>query len=217
MVDVVITTWDDGIGKRAHYLEQVLATWRHWGSSRDLSRPLNLIVSDDGSEGSYIEGIAVAYSAEFVTGPHNGIGASLNRSLQHVTASAWVYTTDDWLLTGSMHLARAEALLDVGYDVVRIGPPHPNLTCTIQFQQGIGWWLDLNTDRGGFVFGTRPFLAKRQIISHLGALPEGVDSYEFERWFDERCKHLALRIASATLHGPWEHIGEYEVGDRPIL
>lgn len=214
MVDVVITTWDDGEGLRASYLGKVCASWRHWASERDLNVIPQLIVSDDGSDNTVVQDIARAFNAMFVSGTHNGIGASLNRSLEYVKGP-WVYTTDDWLLNGPLELGQAEQLLEM-YDIVRIGPPHPNLRCTIRFQQQIGWWLEIDRDSGGYPFGTRPFLARRDLIRRLGPLKEGVDSYEFENWFGHRCLAIGASVAAVTLHGPWEHIGEYAVGNRPV-
>lgn len=217
MVDVVITTWDDGSGKRFQYLDTVLSGWaRRCGVGR------RIIIADDGSDNqTALERVAKMHrhelDIEIVTGPHGGIGTSLNRALA-IVRDNWVYTTDDWMLAGSldMYIGVGLRLLDM-YDVVRLGPVHPNLECTTRFQQGIGWWLEIETGHGGYPFGTRPFLAKPNLINQIGRCPDNVDSYVFETAFNERCVNLGLSVAAVGLHGPWEHIGEYEVGDRPVL
>jgi len=67
------------------------------------------------------------------------------------------------------------------------------------------------------VFGTRPFLASKRFYEKVGPFLEGVDAYVCERDYSDRCNaHGGLRAAALNLVGPWEHIGEYEVGDRPV-
>jgi hypothetical protein len=158
-----------------------------------------------------------------VTGPHGGIGASLNRALARVAHNElWLYTTDDWELQdsydrGSINLDKAIWLIrEEEYDFVRLGPIHPNLPCFTKFTVGPGWWLHLEFG-SGFVFGTRPFLASKRFYEKVGPFLEGVDAYVCERDYSDRCNmHNGLRAAALNLVGPWEHIGEYEVGDRPV-
>lgn len=218
MVDVVITTWDDGSYKRFDYLIKVLTGW-----STRCGVAKRVIIADDGSENAdyLLHSIAQAHrhsmDIEVVTGEHGGIGTSLNRALAKVQ-DLWIYTTDDWYLTSSLDMYVGPAMqLTEYYDVVRLGPVHPNLTCVTRFQQGVGWWLDIDPRSGGYPFGTRPFMAKRRLIEQIGWLPENVDSYAFENWFNQRCIDLDLTVCAVGLHGPWEHIGDYEVGDRPIV
>jgi hypothetical protein len=149
-----------------------------------------------------------------ITSPkHNGIGSSLNHALAKVD-DLWLYTTDDWLLTDTLDLDQAVRLVRNGYDYVRVGPVHPNLECVTRFQVGLGWWLELlNTD--GYTFATRPFLATKVFYNKIGAFLESANSYVVEKDYSLRCarhKH-GLNMAATQLHGPWCHIGDYNVGE----
>jgi len=219
MVTVIMTTWDDGTGLRYEY-----AVACHESLRIGITPNPHIIVTDDGSHNFNNLAMTLKGSrTSLLTGPHNGIGSSLNRAINHLSVldphEPWMYTTDDWLLTDNLDLTRAIQLLDIGYDMVRVGPPHPNLECTIQFQAGIGWWLDIHTylPATGFAFATRPFIAAPSLYRKIGAFKEGVDSYECERDYSDRVwDHGGIKIAAVTLHGPWEHIGEYAVGNRPV-
>jgi len=127
-----------------------------------------------------------------------------------------MYTTDDWLLTESLDLELPLWLLgpEVGYDLVRLGPIHPNLDCRTKFTAGHGWWLDVDS-RYGFAFATRPFLASPSLVQKIGPFDEGMNAYDTERQYSNRCAGNIL-VAAINLAGPWEHIGEFEVGDRDV-
>jgi hypothetical protein len=200
-----MTTYDDGVGLRYDYARMCYEAWRTYHPR------VPILVSDDGS--ANYDSLS-AWVSHGISGPHNGIGASLNRALR-VVKDDWIYTTDDWLLLDSLELDGPIQLLQ-SYDIVRIGPVHPNLRCITRFQEGIGWWLEIDLDSEGYPFGTRPFLARHDVIPRILPLIEGTDSYEFEVWFNQRCKEQNFKLAATTLHGPWEHIGDYEVGDRAI-
>lgn len=181
-------------------------------------RVFELVVTDDGSNDPFAPVWHGGFwgSCSTFTGPHNGIGASLNRALEYVVGP-WMYTTDDWLLTEYLDLDLPLWLLDQGYDLVRLGPIHPNLSCMTQFTAGRGWWLDINTDRGGFAFATRPFLAAPSLVEKVGPFDEGLNAYETERLYSVRCNERRIHVAAINLVGPWEHIGEFEVGDRDLF
>lgn len=150
---------------------------------------------------------------------HHGIGASLNTALEQVQ-DLWMYTTDDWLLTAELDLDGPAYLLRQGYDVVRLGPVHPDLQCVTRFQAGLGWWLDLNQQYGGFAFATRPFLATKDWYLRMGPFDEGLNSYETERLYAERVAHSTSKLAywgGVDLAGPWEHIGTVNVGYREVV
>lgn len=223
MVAVVMTTYNpEPSAPRHRYAAQVLETLAENLECRD--EPIRFIVADDGSP-TPPEFVVPGYlQVDVVTGRHNGIGASLNRALANVgEGELWMYTTDDWELLspydmrGRVNLDLARWLiLEEGYDFVRLGPIHPNLRCVTKFTAGQGWWLHLEFGEG-FVFGTRPFLASKHFYRAVGPFLEGVDAYVCERDYSDRCNaHGGLRAAALNLVGPWEHIGEYEVGDRPV-
>lgn len=226
MVTVVMSTWDDGRGIRHGYMQRCLESWWFFVDS---NIGWEYIIADDGSEVvpeiKYSPLVVGQDAVRLVTGPHNGIGASLNRALSYVApGQPWIYTTDDWKLPDpnddsfyeGLNLGQALQLIQ-RYDIVRLGPVHPNLKCTTKFEVGVGWWLEIDSRQEGYPFGTRPFLANYNVIRALGAFPEGTDSYVFENWFNQRCQDIGFSLASVALHGPWEHIGEYEVGDRPVV
>lgn len=156
-----------------------------------------------------------------VCGPRRGIGGSLNRALQHVLPDdLWLYTTDDWVLTEQYPLDRAWRLIrELNYDYVRLGPPHPNVTAVFRYEQGMGFWLDLDPSAGGFAFATRPFLAHKSFYDMVGKFEEECDAYVCERDYADRVMGLGsalncAEIVVGSLEGPWRHIGKAEVGAR---
>lgn len=185
-----------------------------------------LIVADDSSndyDGLVPHDLIVAaWKGSFITrSGHKGIGASLNLALSHIPdEDFWVYTTDDWVLVHPLNLDGPLKLLTrLGYDLVRLGPIHPDLQCVTRFNQGIGWWLDLLPAYGGFAFATRPFIATKNFVNKIGPFDEGLNSYETERKYAERVAHSTCKLAywgAVNLAGPWSHIGIENVGYRDI-
>jgi hypothetical protein len=212
MVTVVMTTYDDGNGERFEYASRC---WAAWIAHLESICTINLLAADDGSPIEMPNHWRTHWNIGTITGVHNGIGASLNRALAALPESEpWVYTTDDWLLTDYLDLDLPLWLLEQGYDLVRLGPLHPNLECKTLFTAGHGWWLDVDP-HSPFAFATRPFLASPTLVEKIGSFDPGLNAYETERLYMERC-HGRILVAATTLHGPWEHIGEYEVGDREV-
>lgn len=213
MVTVVMTTYKPTENApRFQYAEECLVCLR---LNLRCCETIDYHLADDGSP--FIEelhALARRLGASFTTIKHNGIGASLNAAVAHMS-SPWMYTTDDWALEGQLDLDMPLWLLSQGYDVVRLGPIHPNLRCITRHHAGM-WWLDIDTAYGGFAFATRPFLAAPSLIAKVGLFDEGVNAYEAERLYAERCRDANVRIAAINLLGPWNHIGEYEVGHLPI-
>lgn len=216
MVTVVMTTYNPvPEAPRFDYAVECLEYLRAHLSG---PQPIAYIVADDGSPVQPHQGSDLRHRAQYVTGPHNGIGASLNRAMALLAFDEpWIYTTDDWRLQELLDLALPLHLLDIGYDIVRLGPIHPNITCRTQFEHPYGWWLDLDVHSNQYVCGTRPFLASPRLIEKVGPFEEGVDSYRAEIDFCARCELYDVRVAAINLDGPWEHIGEYAVGNLPVL
>lgn len=223
MITIVMTTYAPSGGEiRAEYAKICVdSLLEHLRSPI----PLRLHIADDGSlDDAYIKDIMIKASRIWKTpsthsnARHRGIGASLNKALS-IVGEYWFYTTDDWKLTEKLYLASAIKLINLGYDVVRMGPIHPNLKCQTKFNTDIGWWLDISTETG-YAFATRPFLAAKSLVEKIGPFDEGLNAYDTERLYAERVsRRKVIQIASdgnISLPGPWCHIGEYEVGDRNI-
>lgn len=212
MVAVVMTTYNPE--PRAPRFDYARACIGALQANLRAPEPIWIVVADDGSPS--VDPILRIPDVRVVTGPHNGIGSSLNRALQWVEREPWMYVTDDWLLTDTFDLTLPLWLLGEGYDLVRLGPIHPNLMCNTRFTQGHGWWLDV-VPTPNYAFATRPFLASPTLVEKVGLFQMGTDAYECERDYAERVSAQgSVRIAAINLVGPWEHIGDYEVGDRPV-
>lgn len=224
MIDVVMTCYfPQDAPQRKEYAKAALSSLLN-GLIAD--EPLRFILSDD-SEMAETELIrdmtsqaAIAWGKSVYSRSwHNGIGASLNKSLEHVH-DLWLYTTDDWVLTAGLDLAGPSKLLRQGYDLVRLGPVHPDLQCITRFQANIGWWLDLRQEYGGFAFATRPFLATKAFYDKVGPFDEGLNSYETERLYAERVAKSTSKLAywgAIDLAGPWDHVGLVNVGYRDVM
>lgn len=217
MVTVVMTTYNpEPSAPRFKYMQRCVDAL-----GENIPQPKALIVADDGSP----EPLDVRWHATqwqkgvtSITGVHDGIGTSLNRAMRLLMPDEpWIYTTDDWLLTDELDLALPLHLLDIGYDLVRLGPIHPNVSCTTRFEYPWGWWLDLDVHSNQYTCATRPFLASPRLMQKVVSWTQGVDSYQAEIDFGRECQEGDVRAAAINLAGPWEHIGEYEVGDRPVV
>lgn len=232
MITVVMTTYmssDFDGAQRMRYMDASMNTLL-----RDLvaDEPVRLHIADDGSNHpEAIKAIAQclqrAHShwgtkATWTSTSHEGIGASLNRALERVFADGddmWLYTTDDWSLINKLDLTGPAKLIRNGYDLVRLGPVHPDLCCTTRFDQTIGWWLDLLQHYGGFAFATRPFLASKTFYEKIGPFDERLNSYETERLYAERVAKSTAKLAywgGIDLHGPWHHEGITCVGYKDV-
>lgn len=220
-VKVVVTTYCPEVGHpRGEYLSRVL-------ESLDLHlhspEGRHFVIANDGDpDQPHIKNIKrFGENVTVVGGPRAGIGGSLNRAIQATVLDSdlWLYTTDDWLLTERLDLTQPVRLMrEAGYGYVRLGPPHPNVRTHTAFMQGLGWWLNLSTDDGGFVFATRPFLCTLDFYKRTGSFLENCDSYVCERDYADRVNRLWAGGLAETVHGslegPWEHIGVENVGER---
>lgn len=215
-ISVVMTTYNPKGSPRGKYAQEALDSLiQHLDYDC-----LRLIVADDGSEDTEFISALLNKASIFWPGQEHistnsqrkGVGASINRALDRVEG-LWLYTTDDWILTQRLSLASPVSLVSE-YDIVRLGPIHPNLQCYTRFNQSRGWWLEIIPGYGGYAFATRPFLATKGYYNRVGKFPEGLNAYETERIYAERTKALGARIAytDVSMSGPWKHIGDFEVG-----
>lgn len=219
MICVVMTTYAP-VPERAQYAHRVLNSLIKF--IKPGTEQVRLHVADDGSPEPYnkfIEELMAKAGASWKTpatwsnAERCGIGASLNRALEWVESDLWMYITDDWLLTEPLYLDRAARIIrSLNYDMVRLGPIHPNLSATTRYTQELGWWLDLHQAHGGYVFATRPFLSTKAFNQRIGPFVENENAYEVERIYAETVARSDAKIASITIKGPWQHLGQYEVG-----
>lgn len=213
-----------GTGRiRQYYAHRTLdSLFRHLHGAN-----LRLHVADDGSDDdTYIKHMCIRAQQIWGLTPHytnsqrRGIGASLNLALAQLKDDYWMYITDDWVLTKDLDVSQAIKLLTIHtYGFVRLGPIHPNIRATVKFNAEHGWWLELDPSSGGFVFATRPFIAPKWFHQNVGPFDEGLDAYETERLYSKRVASTNIKAAylgSISLGGPWEHIGEHEVGREVI-
>lgn len=202
----------------------------------DAPEPIKYVIANDGpADQPHVLALIALAKREFMLPEHQnvitavggervGIGGSLNRAILHSLdpADLWLYTTDDWKLTQPLDLSQAVKLIrEVGYQYIRLGPPHPNIDCEIKFQQDIGWWLRFHTQQHtSFAFATRPFLSTRSFWHNVGPFKENCDSYVCERDYGDRVNHihgpstLCGEVVNGSLEGPWEHIGAENVGEK---
>lgn len=230
-VSVIMSCYfPDSVPQRRGYAKQALHGLLNNLYSVD---ELRLIVADDTPEGDDLASstaLNLILDANGVWGScgiqsrsyHHGIGASLNKALEGVADDGlWMYITDDWVLGATLSLqGPVRLLVDRGYDVVRLGPIHPDLMCVTRFDQGIGWWLDIRQEYGGFAFATRPFVATKAFVAKVGPFDEGLNSYETERLYSERIGARGdVKLAywgAVDLAGPWTHVGLVDVGYRDL-
>lgn len=166
---------------------------------------LNIHAADDGSE--------------FKTKYHSrqerkGIGASLNAGFKASFEGSDIvmYIVDDWNLKDKIDLNPWVNLLlnhkTIG--MVRLGPPHPDLTGTIKmFQEGFAIVLD----RHNYAYSMRPALYHKRFFDAYGWFKEGISCWECERLYNENfCRTQGPDIVYA-LHVLWEHIDTLQLGE----
>lgn len=151
----------------------------------------------------------VSYSHQ----PHQGVGASMNRGFKRGfdLSPCILYAVDDWALVQPLDLTPWVALLDrdESLGMLRLGPPHPDMTGTVKHIPE-GWMLLL--DRHHYFFATRPALFHERMLKAYGPFKERADAYEVEYDYLQRCQSKANGPAIAyALPVPWEHVGTVEV------
>lgn len=226
MITVVMTTYfpDSDLGnERVGYARRVVTSLL---KSLVCDEPICLLIADDGSPDKRLNVIGELEDeadnywetvSRYTNAYRGGIGASLNGALEKISSDElWMYTTDDWHLVDTLDLSGPIKLLRYrDYDLVRLGPIHPDLRCTTRFDSSIGWWLDIDQCYGGFAFATRPFIATREFYNKVGPFDEHLNSYETERLYAERVAKSTVKLAywgGVDLAGPWDHLGIESIG-----
>lgn len=217
-VTVVMTTYfppGEGGASRQRAAIETLASWKtHLRYDGEIA----LHVADDGSGLEHWPALLFGWDdrQDGSRQERHGVGASLNAGCKRAFARGDIalYAVDDWLLTADLDITPWVDLLMRGDGVcmVRLGPPHPDLSGTVMHLGDLGWALRL--DRHHFAFGHRPALYHPRMFEAYGEFAEDVNAYECERLYNERfCSIPGPDIVLALPH-PWmPHPGSIELAD----
>lgn len=204
-ITIVMTTWIIE-SVRKSVVERTLWSWQE---NLLYDGDINIHFADDGSTIGYAtfnDFRGTSYSRQ----ERHGVGASLNAGFKEAFKNSplVLYAVDDWALTQEFDVTPWAQLLmereDVG--MVRLGPPHPELTSKIEMftSNWQGWGLRL--DRHNFAFGHRPALYHKRMIDAYGWFQEDCSALECERLYAENfCKTQGPDIVLALPH-PWMHL-----------
>ena len=219
-ITIVMTTWMPKglVGEsRRSSARAALTSWR---LHLDYAGELRLHIADDGSEvEDLIKAVGARYDGFWPTTTsrqqRRGVGASLNAGLKVSWGNSPLaaYFVDDWGLKEPLDLTPWADLLmkDETVGCVRLGPPHPWLTGTVEMFPS-GWGVRL--DPHHYAFGHRPALYHKRFFDTYGYFDEGVSALECERLYAEHfVKERGQSDIVYALPYPWVHLGEAEVGD----
>lgn len=156
------------------------------------------------------DGIVVSTSWQ----QRRGVGASLNAGFEvaHDGGGIALYLVDDWELLAPLDLTPWVRVMldDPSVGMVRLGPPHPWLTGTIQTFPS-GWGMRL--DRHHYAFGHRPALYHPRMREAYGPFAEMVNAYDCERLYAEHWARTAGPDIVLALPDLWRHIDGVELAD----
>lgn len=211
-ITIVVTTWapnnDDGHLRRqtAH---AALASWLEY---LNYDGEIRIHIADDGSTlPGYINELCDLWGATLSQQVACGVGASLNAGLQKAFSQGdlALYLVDDWMAVERVDLTPWTKLLIARDDIgmVRLGPPHPGLTGTVEMGIEGEWqnWL-LRLDRHHYAYGMRPALYHRRFYDAYGPFEERCSSLECERMYNERFGLMDGPDIVLALPHPWQHI-----------
>lgn len=225
-ITVVVTTYfpDGPVGESR--FKSAKATLESWDRHLNYDGPLQCIIVNstgpipDKRQTLLIKKLHGSYAFLHHQG---GVGGSLNLGFKWARehdAPLVFYAADDWALDADFDLSPWADLLiaQPRAGMVRLGPPHPDLTGRVQMTPQ-GWVLLL--ERHHYAFGHRPALYHQRMIDAYGWFDEGSNAWECERLYNEHfCgTHVDFRdIPNGpeivyALPYPWRHVGETEVGD----
>jgi len=145
-----------------------------------------------------------------------GVGASLNAGFRkaYELSPIVLYLVDDWKLEQPFDISPWVYLLEKREDIgcVRLGPPHPHLSGSIEPMTELwqGWALRLN--RYGLSIGHRPELFHKRMTDYYGWYEEGTNAQEVERLYSVKwaADENGPGIAYALYH-PWFHIDQKDL------
>lgn len=201
---IVTTTYYPNTEQGNERYKQFRECMQSWLYGLIYDKGLGIHVADDGSE------INIKYSSHQ---KRKGIGASLNTGFKKTFENSPIamYIVDDFMLDCEININPYVELLKNNEHIgmVRIGPPHPDLTGTVKlFNEG--WALVLN--RHNYAYSMRPAIYHKRFFDAYGWFDEGISCWECERLYNERfCASQGPEIVYA-LPNPWEHIDVLPLG-----
>jgi len=203
-IAIITTTYypDNDAGRRRYRI--AMDCIKSWYKHLKYDGDMELFIADDGSE------IVTNYNSRQ---ERKGIGTSLNTAFQEVLKDTDIalYIVDDWLLHQNIDITQWVKLLrnNEGIGMVRIGPPHPDLTGTVKlFEEG--WALVIN--KHNYAYGMRPAIYHKRLFEAYEWFEEGISCWECERLFNEHlCASEGPDIVYA-LPNPWEHVDILPLG-----
>lgn len=222
-VTIVMTTWapEGNVGElRVISAKESLASWtQHLLYDGEI----HLHIADDGStHDGYPQDFRPFFNTRFgeptfSRQERRGVGASLNAGLRQAfeRSPLAAYFVDDWALSYDVDLTPWIDLLlkDESIGMVRLGPPHPDLTGVVRHLPKIGGEWGLLLDRHHYAFGHRPAIYHQRFFEFYGYFAEGVNAFVCEQDFAQSfCKISGPEIMYALPY-PWKHVGRAEVGD----
>lgn len=180
-ITIIATTFYRADDRRAYrHMRRTLNSWEQnivMGPEGDC----NLHIADDGSAEEWSSPVTwmsgrVTYSRQ----ERRGVGASLNAGIRQLKTDIFAYFVDDWTLDRELDITPMIDLLnrDENIGMIRLGPPHPDLTGTVKIYRPEGWALLL--ERHHYAYGMRPALYHRRFIEAYGLFKEGCSANECE-------------------------------------
>lgn len=203
-IAVIMTTYDDGSGKRTSVASRTLVSLFNY-----LKYPsLNWIVADDGSQGDHIASVckSIPVEVQVTNAERGGVGKSKNLALREAfkVSPLVLLLEDDWELIKPLNLEKhAEVLLkheDVG--IIRLGYLGGTMDASYEdFGEGKYCWR-LKRGTGVYIYSGQVSLRHERFYKSVGWHNESTSPGEEEL---EMCKRF-----NATENAPdnlWP--GEY--------
>lgn len=221
-ITIVVTIWMPAGPIGEMRARSTLKTLESWRANLKYDGKLRLHFADDGSQfkdfGQSLDTRPCVWwdkgEVAFSRAERRGVGASLNRGFREGFQYGEIvaYFVDDWALSEPIDLTPWAKLMILHPEVgmVRLGPPHPDLTGIVKMYYP-GWGLLL--DRHNFAFAFRPALYHRRFYEAYGLFREDVNSYIAEQHYNDEvfCRRKGPEIVYALPY-PWYHVGDAEVG-----
>lgn len=225
-ITIVVTTYAPPGEAGVHRRNAALSAWQSWREHLKYEGELRVHIADDGSElVDYTESwwknlnrrhpLCPLGNLTYSRQERWGVGASLNAGFREAYKDSLLtlYAVDDWGLRSQFDLTPWVDLLTECESIgaVRLGPPHPDLTGTIEHyprppsgKVSDGLWY-LRLDRHHFAFSHRPTLFHKRLTDAYGPFDEDISALECEQLYNERFCATAGPDIVLALPTPWEH------------